>query len=772
MPHEKHLAPARGDEHPLNGHSRVSLRAPTKPAKLPLHSRAAAAQRLDERPPKPAVGTYYDVPHLKLHPNGWRTKRYLKRKNLRRSGLQYAATERIGTQWAMLPLALGSLITVIVLASILVVVTAAVDAVQQHYQSQVTTLADILPGDSLKMYDANGTLIYQMLDQGFQTSVPLSQVSPHLMHAEIAIEDQYFWTNPGYDITGIVRAILANGTRGRIVSGGSTITQQLIKNAIVGNSDTIMRKLQEIILAPSVTRYYTKQQILSMYLNTTYYGEQAYGADAAAFTYFDLQDGPKGSAASQLDIAQSAMLAGIPSSPSAYDPFLHPKAALARMQDVLLQMALQGYITPVQERAALVEAQQPGFLHRGRFQNNLAPHFADYAINELATTLHVKRADLARAGLIVSSTLNLSLQNQVLKIAQQHIAELAAAHHMSDAAVVMIDFHNGAIRVLLGNIDPTNPRYGDYDVATQGYRQSGSSFKPYIYATAFAEGLSPGMPILDAPVTIQLCCGLPAYTPHNYDLRFHGLLPVRNALQNSFNVPAVKVLVRVGVDNALHTAQMMGINNYVGVPNYTMVLGTLGIHLLDQTSAYGVFANGGVRVPPHAIDTVMDVQGHLIYHFVPFGKRVISRQVAYMMTNVLSDNKARLYEFFDCNVLQLYSNSKQQCFLGNRGVVRPAAVKTGTSQDFRDNWTVGYTTDYVIGVWAGNNDNSPMVNVTGVDGAAPIWHDSMLLAEQSRPIQDFPNPGEVIQRTVTYPEGLTTTDVYIQGVPWTDWGLG
>ncbi|GAC1343962.1 MAG: hypothetical protein NVSMB27_04390 [Ktedonobacteraceae bacterium] len=734
----------------------------TVPAKLPAQSRAAAAQRLNERPSNSTRGVYYPVPHRNVYPKGWRTRRHLKRKSLRRSNEQYATIDRIGTQWAMLPMAFGALIAVVVMAAVLVTLTAVIAATQQRYTQQVTTLADILPKDSLKMYDKNGTLIYQMTDQGLQTSLPLASISPNLVHAEIAIEDQYFWTNPGYDITGIVRALLADSTHGHIVAGGSTITQQVIKNAIVGNADTAARKLQELILAPQVTRQFTKQEILAMYLNTTYYGEQAYGAEAAAFTYFGLQDTPTNTAAAQLDIAQAAMLAGIPSAPIGRDPYLFPQSAFTRVQEVLRQMRLQGYITPEQERAAVVETQQPHFLHRGVITNMLAPHFASYAVHELATVLHIKPTDLSRAGLIVSTTLDLPLQIKILKIAQSHIAALAAAHHMSNAAAVLIDFHNGAIRTLLGNIDPHNPQYGSFDVATDGYRQPGSSFKPFIYATAFEQGVSPGMPVFDTPLTVQMCCGLPAYTPHNYDQRYHGLVSFRYALQNSFNVPAVKLLIRTGVDNALHTAQAMGINSYVGTPNYTMVLGTLGVHLLDETSAYGVFANGGVRVLPHAIDTVMDVQGHIIYHFVPLGKRVISKRIAFMVTNVLSDNKSRLFEFYDCNVLQLYSNTKTQCYQGNRGIVRPAAAKTGTSNDFRDNWTVGYTTDYVMGVWAGNNDNSAMVNVTGVDGAAPIWHESMLLAEQGRPIKNFANPGGVVQKTVHYPEGLTTTDWYLQ----------
>ncbi len=391
------------------------------PAKLPVHSRAAAAQRLGQLPQKDIRGVYYPVPHRRVHPRGWRLKRYLKRKNLRLSNQQYLAIDRVGTQWTMLPLALGALIVMLALGTLLVGLTAAVEATQERYAQDATTLADILPKDSLKMYDANGTLIYQMVNQGLQTTVPLSQISPNLINAEIATEDQYFWDNPGFDITGIVRAALSDFSRGRIVSGGSTITQQLIKNAIVGNQDTVFRKLQEIILAPEVTRRYTKQDILSMYLNTIYYGEQAYGADAAAFTYFDLQDTPKRSAASQLDIAQAAMLAGIPSSPIARDPYLHPQAAFARIQAVLDLMHNQGYITTDQELAAIHEAHQPGFLHHGYIHNGVAINFVNYALKELATTLNVKDASLlARQGLVVSTTLDLNLQNKILKIAQQH----------------------------------------------------------------------------------------------------------------------------------------------------------------------------------------------------------------------------------------------------------------------------------------------------------------------------------------------------------------
>lgn len=740
--------------------------AAPKPATLPVHSRAAAAQRLNDLPANSGRGVYYPVPHRLSQPPGWRTRRYIKRRALERSRQHYALVDRLGTQWTMLPMAFGALAILIALTGLFFTLTAAVEATQLHYQQDVTTLQDILPGDSLKMYDEHNTLMYQMADQGLQTTVALNQISPYLINAEVATEDQNFWSDPGFDITGIVRAAISDLSNGRIVSGGSTITQQLIKNAIVGNQDTILRKLQEIILAPQVTRIYTKQQIMTMYLNTIYYGEQAYGADAAAFMYYGLQDKPGHSAASQLDLAQAAMLAGIPSSPMAFDPYLHPVTATNRFLSVLHNMLLQGYITAAQENQAIAEEAQPAFLHHGIINNDLAPDFVVYALSELASTLHVKVPDLARAGLLVYTTLDLPLQNKILKIAQQQIAAMTNTHNMHNASEVLIDFHNGDIRVLLGSI---NPQFGSFDVATQGYRQPGSSFKPYVYATAFAEGMSPGNPVLDAPFTIQLCCGLPPYSPSNYDLRFHGLMPYRYALQNSFNVPAVKLLTKVGVQPALHTAQEMGITTYNGTPNYTMVLGTLGIRLLDQTSAYGVFANGGVRVPPHTINTVIDTQGRLIYHFVPTGKRVISKQVAFIMTNVLSDNSARTYEFGKCSMLYLFSNTQTQCYAGDPGTVRPAAVKTGTSQNFADNWTVGYTTDYVFGVWAGNNDNSPMINITGVDGAGPIWHQGMLLAEQGHPIKNFTNPGGVVLRTVTYPEGITTTDWYLAGTQPSDY---
>ncbi|MGH2506269.1 MAG: transglycosylase domain-containing protein, partial [Ktedonobacteraceae bacterium] len=243
-----------------------------QPAALPVHSRAAAAQRLNDIPQRPARGVHYLAPHRSTHALGWRTRRHLKRKNLRRSSQHAAAMDRWGTQMTMLPMAIGALLVFLIMSTVLVGAVALVNATQLRFGSDVVTLEDILPKDSLKMYDDRGTLMYQIVKDGMQTTVPLAQISPNLTNAEVAIEDQNFWKNAGFDITGIVRAAIANLSLGHVVAGGSTITQQLIKNAIVGNQDTALRKLQEIILAPDITRHYTKQEIMAMYLNTTYYG--------------------------------------------------------------------------------------------------------------------------------------------------------------------------------------------------------------------------------------------------------------------------------------------------------------------------------------------------------------------------------------------------------------------------------------------------------------------------------------------------------------------
>jgi membrane peptidoglycan carboxypeptidase len=670
--------------------------------------------------------------------------------------------------WAtVLGVVVPLLLTVVVVSGLL----AAAWLYYVSHESALENIASAVPGDSLKIYDAKGNLIYELADQGAQTSIKLSQVAQDVLHATVAIEDKDFWTNQGVDFLAVVRAATDDLRTGHIVSGASTITQQLIKNILLGPQVTLDRKLREMILAIGLTHQMSKADILNLYLNTIFYGEQAYGIDAAARVYFGLLDQAGHTAASQLDLAQSSLLAGLPKSPSILDPFIDRAAALARQHEVLDKMVIQGYITSGQATQAEDEAGHQGFF-KPTSPPNLAPNFSRYVLQELQTLMNngtIHADSLSRSGLSISTTLDLGLQNQILQIARGHIEAMARAHNMSNAAEVLLDFHTGAILTLLGSIDYYNTAIdGQFDVATQAFRQPGSSFKPFVYATAFEKGWSPGTAISDTPLTIILPPGSdkPTYSPENYDHKFHGEMTIRHALQNSINVPAVRTLVFTGIQDSLTTAETLGITGYTGMPGYSMVLGGLGIRLIDETSAYGVFANGGVRVPPFAITSITNQQGKVLYqHGQPQGQQVISPQIAGLITNVLSDDQERQTEFGVCSPLMLYDGQPYSyaCQQGNTGVVRPAAAKTGTTQDFKDNWTVGYTTDYVLGVWAGNDDGSPMVNVSGIDGAAPIWHDAMLAAERGQPVQGFALPAGLIQATVSYPDGVTSTDWYLPG---------
>jgi membrane peptidoglycan carboxypeptidase len=744
---------------------------PTAPALPPIEPSPAGRPGLPGSPLSRDMQIFSPHSTLLVDSRQHRLKRlyrrqYFSRKHLRRARVSDRHARR--RLWTTIWSTSSSLfLLLLVVASIVSYIAYSfINTTQGTYASQVLTLRDLLPPDNLKIYDGQGNLIDQLSDQGIHTEVPYAQVAPDLVNATVAIEDRSFWQNSGVDVTGILRAALSDLESGQPLEGGSTITQQLIKLLIVNNSSDIVRKLSEIVLAPSVNNHYSKRDIMEMYVNTIYYGYQAYGIDAAATVYFDLQDKDGRSAASQLDLAQAAMLAGLPRNASLYDPLTHPTTAATRFYSVLEAMVAQGSISQAQAQAAYQEGQSPTFFKSSPTLRDQAPHFDEYILSQLEQTFHLSRSQLSRSGLRVSTTLNLGLQNKILKIMQQHVAEIRAAHHVTNAAEVLIDFHTGAIISMLGSIDYYNNAIdGQFNVAL-AYRQPGSSFKPYVYVTAFAQGASPAQAVDDAPTTFNVPGSTPpTYSPTNYDLHFHGHMTLRCALQNSLNVPAVRVLQHVGINNAIATAQAMGITSYKGTVGLSMVLGGLDVRLLDHTSAMGVFGNGGVRQPYYAIrQVVQGTSGKVLFqHTATPGTQVIPPQLAYMMTSVLSDNTSRTPEFFDCNVLQLYANSQQDCYAGDRGSVRPAAAKTGTTQNFRDNWTIGYTTDYVMGVWAGNDDNSQMIDVTGVQGAAPIWHDSMLLAERGHPIQDFTNPGGLTQASVTYPDGVTSRDWFLPG---------
>jgi membrane peptidoglycan carboxypeptidase len=713
-------------------------------AKLPKRSRAAAAQRMGDVPMKASPGVSYEGSHHRLHDPKWRLKRHWKRKNLRLSRSRDAAHDYKTVKRVMLPIGISILVITVLSASIWAYVSNSIKDTNARYQGKITTLADVLPKDNLKMYDGSGHLLYQATADGVQTSEPLDKIALTLQNAEIDIEDQYFWQNDGYDITGIVRAAISDLSSGHIVAGGSTITQQLIKNTIVGNSDTGLRKLDEIELAPQITRYYTKQQILTMYLNTVYYANGAYGPEAAAQLYFGLKDKPNDPASNQLDIAQAATLAGIPSNPDLRNPISYPQSSLVRTQEVLQQMLKLKTITTQQYILALKELQKPGFVaYHAPAQSSRAlalSSFTVYALSELARDLKMKTSDLPRSGLIVTTTVNPDLQTKVLSEAQNDIAAIRDSNNVHNSSVVMINPQTGAIETLIGNI---NPAHDSFNVATQGFRQAGSTMKAFTYVTAFENGVSPGGRT-DDKLQKFYYDGV-TYTPDNYAGVHHGWITYREALDWSLNIDAVRLELspQVGVQSDYATAENVGLGATNGDLNETFTLGALGVHLLNETSAYGTFANGGVHVAPHAINTVTNQQGNIIYRASTKGKRAISAQAAYILTNVLADNATRDKEFFPCDALDLYVDN--QC--GN--TVIPAAVKTGTTNDFVDNLTIGYTPGLVTGVWSGNDDNSPMYNIIGITGAGTIWHDAMMTALQGKPVQQF-----------TQPAGVTYSPVY------------
>ncbi|WP_165423331.1 transglycosylase domain-containing protein [Ktedonosporobacter rubrisoli] len=387
-------------------------------------------------------------------------------------------------------------------------------------------------------------------------------------------------------------------------------------------------------------------------------------------------------------------------------------------------------------------------------QNQDSADFITYALQELVNVVQMKPSALLDSGLIVTTTLDINLNKQAIQHARSYIKKIKDSHNVTNAAIVILDPHDSSIRTFLKNIDSSSD--ANYDVVTQAKRQSGSTFRPLVYAAAFDQGMSPGEVVNDSPIAL----GSPPYSPVNYDHKYHGIVSYRSALQNNYNIPAVKLLDKVGIDPFMKKMSALGIKIPALDRGYSLALGTTELPLLDMTGAYGTMANGGMYVRPHAIAKVVHANGSVLYEATNQGTPAMRPETAFMMTDVLSDNQARSSEFGLCSPLLLYTADKDQCEAGKPGIVYPAAAKSSYVNTFRDSLTIGYTSDFLTGVWVGNNDYAPMVNITGVDGAAVIWHDTMLLAEQGRPVKQFPGPpGDLLKKTISYP-GLTTTDWY------------
>ncbi len=572
-----------------------------------------------------------------------------------------------------------------------------------------------------KIYDRNGTLLYQMYADQNRTIIPLREVPTYLQEATIAIEDKDFYKHPGFDISAIIRSVIKNAS-GEELQGGSTITQQLVKSALLTPETSITRKIKEVILAFWTEKTYSKNTILEMYFNQVPYGGTAWGAEAASQTYF-------GKKAADLNLAESAFLAGIPRAPSIYSPYgTTPDLWKKRQHEVLQRMKELGYITTEQanqaEEEALTFRQQQTPLH--------APHFVMYVKDVLVKKYGLPFVE--RGGLTVTTSLDLPLQEKAQKIVADEVANDAYLN-LTNGAVMITNPKNGDILAMVGSRDFSDPKIGNVNVATS-LRQPGSSIKIVTYATALSKGFTAASILDDSPVTYA-SPGAPSYSPVNYDGKFHGRPSLRIAFANSFNIPAVRTLNAIGIPAFLDMGQKMGITTWNDPKRYglSITLGGAEVTMLDMTTVYGVLANNGLRVDSNPILTITDSKGNILEQKDGNdGKRIVDEGVTFIMSNILSDNQARALEFGTNSPLQITEHT--------------VSVKTGTSDNKRDNWTFGYTNDRLVGVWVGNNDNSPMSQnlASGITGAAPIWNKIMTMLLEGKPDEKPVQPEDVITK--------------------------
>ncbi len=619
---------------------------------------------------------------------------------------------------------------------------------------------------TVKIFDRTGQhLLYESIDprpfRGDRTYLPLQEMSPWLTQATVALEDRSFYENPGINLRGLTRAFVSN-LQGNSVQGASSITQQLVKNVLIPPEERIQRsytrKIKEAIMAIEVTRRYPKDQILEWYLNYNFYGNAAYGVEAAARIYFD-------KSAHEVTLAEAAMLSALPQYPG-LNPIQAPEDAYRRQRKVLDAMAEAGYITQAQadDAKAYVDTKPLAVRQSAseRFEYLDAPHFALYVLDELRRRFNT--ADdpyyIWRNGLQVYTTLDLDLQKTAETVARTQVEKVREKNNVHNASVVAMRPNTGEIMAMVGSLDYNNEDIdGEVNVAISN-RQPGSSFKLFTYLTALQQGYTAASMIVDVR-TVFPDAEAP-YVPENYDRKYHGPQSLRDSLARSYNIPAVWMLNKVGVKNVINTAHRMGIttlrDDYYGL---ALTLGGGEVKLLDMVYAFSLLANNGVmsgqpvpsdrrvegfrELDPVAILQVRDKNGLILYEYKePALKQVISPQVAYVMSNILSDTAARWAAFGRPNDLEIPD--------------RTVAAKTGTTNNWRDNWTVGYTPQLAVGVWVGNTDNEPMDKISGLTGAAPIWNQVMKAGLGQLPNAPFPQPSGVEKMTVCYPSGLLPTD--------------
>lgn len=626
---------------------------------------------------------------------------------------------------------------------------------------------------STRIYDRNGDLLFELFDphDGRRTLVTIDQVPEVVKEATIATEDPTFYSNQGVDVQAIVRALYQNWRYKATTSGASTITQQVVKNYLVGDDPTVDRKIREALTAIEVNRRYTKDEVLTLYLNTNNYGNLSYGIGAAARGYFNKD-------LSALTLAEASLLAGLPQSPAVYDPCQNPEGALERQGVVLSLMEKAGYIAEYEADKAARDMtaylKTDGFFLNCSTRTSLkAPHFVNFVRADLEKRFGLET--VYKGGLQVYTTFDPKVEAIVEEEARAQIAKLKD-QHVTNSAVVVMRVDDGEIYAMMGSVNFWDKSIDGQVNITDRLRQPGSSIKPINYVTAFKYGWTPATRILDAKTRFPDATGKP-YIPNNYDEREHGVVTVRTALASSLNIPAVKALYFTSTKDPkapaplamMDTARNMGISTFFtedGSPKQFGLALTLGggeVKLIDLTSAYSVFARQGAVIPPTPYLKIVDGKGQTLYDIKgkdkpqprcalfdgqapdekPDANGICAKSApyAYLISNILSDDRARAIGF------------------GLNGLLKTpyaSAVKTGTTNDFRDNWTMGYTPDWVVGVWVGNADNSEMIHSTGITGAAPIWRNVMDRVMKDQPAKPFVVPPGIV---------IEGGEVYVAGKP-------
>ncbi len=594
-----------------------------------------------------------------------------------------------------------------------------------HYAQDIEDVERLMNRNNtgIVLLDRHGKPFYSLGNTGYQNDAELTDVSDWVEDALVASEDKGFYEHAGFSIPGMLSAVYANVVSGDLQRyGGSTITQQLVKNTLLSDEKSFFRKYQEVSIAVAIEQRYSKEEILEMYLNSVYFGEGAFGIGPAAKTYFNKNPG-------ELTLAESSMLIGLLPAPSAYSPVSgDPALAKQQQERVLTNMVEINVISEEEKQAAL---QEPLQYAQSDVSGDIAPHFALMVLEEVERRYGEEMA--TRSGFRVTTSLDLEWQKQAEQLVRERVQQLQGQGG-TNASLVAIDPSNGEVRALVGSADWHNEEFGKVNMATSP-RQPGSSFKPIFYGEAFEKRLiTPATILKDEPKTYG------TYRPLNYDRKFRGDISVRKALAQSLNIPAIEVMEKLGVNEASQAARRMGVSTVTEPEKYglSLALGTAETKLLEMTNAYAALAHAGMQYNPTLITSIEDKYDKTIYTYSPQSKRVISSEAAYLVSSILSDNAAREPVFGSSLTLP----------------GRTAAVKTGTTNDNKDAWTIGYTPSLTIGVWMGNNANMPMSGIAGSSGAAPIWKGAVQSFLAGAPDETFVAPEGIEKVRVCSANGL------------------